>query len=148
MTVSGYGRGLLIAGGVVSLLAVGAVLALIGSPSAQRESRLDAARIRDLVHIEQLVNTHARRGNALPPSLEALGGNARLVDPVSGLAYGYTVVDPATFRLCATFATDSRNALRQAEPWMQRDWQHPVGETCFDRTLEQAARPAAEASMP
>lgn len=148
MTVSGYGRGLLVAGGLVALLAVGTVLVLIGSPSAQRESRLDAARIRDLVRIEQLVNTHARRENALPASLAALGGNARVVDPVSGLAYGYTVVDPRTFRLCATFATDSRNALRQAEPWMQRDWQHPVGEACFDRTLERGVQAESPDSVP
>ncbi|NYZ61231.1 hypothetical protein [Luteimonas deserti] len=136
MTVSGYGRGLLIAGGLVSLLAVGAALVLIGSPASQREARLDAARVRDLVAIERRVNAHAQREHALPASLSALDPGGRIVDPASGATYGYTVIDARRFRLCARFATDSRDALRQAEPWIQQEWQHGVGETCFDRTLE------------
>ncbi|WP_101927304.1 MULTISPECIES: hypothetical protein [Luteimonas] len=139
MTVSGFGRGLLIAGGLVSLAAVAAALLLIGSPGAQRESRLDAARVRDLARIEALAAQQLRRDGTLPASLDALRGEARRVDPLTGLPYGYAVVDARTLRLCATFATDSGDALRQAEPWMHRDWPHGPGDACFERTIARDA---------
>ncbi len=146
MSSAAFGRWLLLAGAVISVLAVGAALVLIGSPSAQRESRLDAARIRDLAQIEALATQHLQLEGRLPASLAALTHPARTIDPVSGTSYGYTVIDARTLRLCATFTTDSSNGLRQTEPWRHPDWHHARGDTCFTRRIERRGRDAAAVS--
>ena len=140
MNVSTFGRGLIIAGAVVIAAAVAAVLLLTGSPAAQREAKLDAVRVRDLVRIEQVAGRQLRDEGSLPATLDGLrDGELQRVDRVTGAPYGYTVTGPRSLRLCANFATDSRDVLRAAEPWMRRDWPHGVGETCFERTLARDA---------
>ncbi len=134
--VTRFGRALIIAGGLVSVAAVVVAVALTGSPGAARASKLDAARVHDLVRIEEAVALQRERDGALPASLDAVrGGDLRRHDPVSGLPYGYRVLDARRIELCATFATDTADTVRQAEPWLRRDWPHTAGPVCFVRAL-------------
>lgn len=146
MNVSSFGRGLIVAGALVSAAAVVATLLLTGTPGAQRDARLDAARVRDLRAIEQAAGEHLRRRQRLPDTLEDVPGvDLRRRDPVTGAAYGYRVLAPDLLELCAMFATDNGRPLRQIEPWMRRDWPHTAGRVCFERQLEpqpQAGDPA------
>ena len=68
-----------------------------------------------------------------------------MADPQTGARYGYEAGEARRFRLCADFTTDSRIAVRQAEPWLGEDWQHPAGRHCFQRRLgpDAAAKAAA-----
>lgn len=137
MNVARFGRGLVVAGGLVSAAAVVVTLILIGTPGAQRDARLDAARVRDLRAIEQAAGAHLLRRKTLPESLDAVPGvDLRRTDPVTGAAYEYRVLGPDLLELCAVFATDNAQPLRQVEPWMRRDWPHTAGRVCFERQLD------------
>ncbi|MDR6992129.1 hypothetical protein [Luteimonas sp. 3794] len=141
MNVSRFGRGLVIAGGLVAAVTVVASLWLTGSPGAQRDARLDTVRVRDLRAIEQAAGTHLRENGALPAKLaDVPGADLRRVDPVTGAAYGYRVIAPDGVELCAVFAADNGQPLRQIEPWVRRDWPHVAGPACFERRLDRPSR--------
>ena len=149
MSGKGAGRMLVIAAAIAIVAAVVAAIAVIGTPTQQRASRLDARRVQDLQRVEAAIDEYARRLDALPPTLDALArGTDRtlaLADPQTGVRYGYEAGEARRFRLCADFTTDSRIAVRQAEPWLGEDWQHPAGRHCFQRRLgpDAAAKAAA-----
>lgn len=130
------GTWLLAAGGLASVAAVAAVVLLTGTPGAQRLARLDATRVQDLARIEQAALNQLRREGAAPATLDAVRGvDLRRSDPVTGAPYGYRLIAPGRLQLCAVFATDSTDLLRQAAPGTHRDWPHGQGETCFERHL-------------
>ncbi len=143
MSRQGVGRALVVAAALAIAAAVAAAVAVIGTPAQQRDSRLDARRVQDLGRIEAAIGEHAGRHGTLPATLDALAqGTDRalsLADPQTGTRYGYEPGDARRFRLCADFATDSRIAVRRADPWLDGDWQHPAGRHCFQRRLERAA---------
>lgn len=137
MTPARYGRWLLIAGAVAIVATLVAAVLIMGTPSAQRDARLDARRVSDLAAIENAIDAFGE-GRALPGTLAELGQDAgtrlALVDPVDGAAYGYDIVGgDGRYRLCARFAADSRDAIRRGDAWHGRHWDHPAGEHCFDR---------------
>ena len=132
------GRWLVIAASVVVLATVIAAIVVIGSPSVQREARLDATRVRDLGRIADAVRNHAERHGALPPDLATLdrrpGQWIAFADPKDGSAYTYAVTGARTFRLCAVFATDTAAIPANSEFESGDDWIHGSGRQCFDRT--------------
>lgn len=137
------GRALIVAGGVASVAAVATALLLIGSPSAQRQARMDAARVHDLRRIEQAAAHQLERDGVLPDTLAAIDApDLRRADPATGAPYGYRVLAPGRLQLCAHFATDNRDPLRQVEPGLRAEWPHGAGEGCFERRVE---LPAAQA---
>lgn len=141
MNVSRLGRGLVIAGGLLAAATVAAALWLIGSPGAQRDARLDTARVRDLRAIEQAAGNHLRQNGALPATLaDVPGADLRRTDPVTGAAYGYRVKASDRIELCALFVSDNGHPLRQVEPWVRRDWPHAAGLACFERRLDPRSR--------
>ena len=152
MSGKGIGRTLVIGAAVAIAAAVVAAVAVIGTPTEQRASRLDARRVQDLDRLETAIGEYAKRHDALPATLDALAqGTDRtlaLADPQTGARYGYEPGEARRFRLCADFATDSRIAVRRAEPWSGEDWQHPAGRHCFQRRLQRdAAAEAAAAAL-
>lgn len=155
MSDGGRGRLLVIVAAVAVAATVAAAVMVIGSPMAQRASKLDARRVADLRRIETAIGEHAKLHDALPRDLGALlpgaGRTLATVDPETGAAYGYEAVDRRRYRLCADFTTDSRDPVRQAEPVYDDTWLHPAGRHCFERRLERhaevdaAAKAAADA---
>lgn len=118
---------------VVVLAAIGAGLVVIGSPEEERARRLDTRRVEQLTDIARSVDLFWTREGHLPASLEALrpvtGANLTLVDPDTGAAYGYRVVEAATYELCADFhyASEVTRGVRDG------NWTHGSGRHCFTR---------------
>ncbi|MDZ4348221.1 MAG: hypothetical protein U1A22_01630 [Xanthomonadaceae bacterium] len=129
------GHWLAIAASLVVLSTVVAAIAVIGSPSAQRDAKLDHKRVRDLSRIVHAASSYAGHENALPRDLATLAGQPgmrlSIVDPADGSPYTYEVTGDRTFRLCAVFATDT--ARTADEPWGGDEWSHGAGRHCFDR---------------
>lgn len=134
------GRRLAIVASVVVLATVVAAVMVTGTPSTQREAKLDARRVQDLVRLVAAVDAHVKEKDALPADLATLAGKpgARLaiVDPVSARPYGFQVTGARSYRLCASFSTDT--ALTPP-PFRQYgsnadDWLHGSGQHCFERT--------------
>ncbi|KLI98724.1 hypothetical protein [Luteimonas sp. FCS-9] len=146
MSAATLGRALIVAGGVASVAAVATALLLIGSPSAQRQARLDATRVHDLLRIEQAAMRQLARDGALPATPAAIDApDLRRADPDTGAPYGYRVLAPDRVELCAHFAVDNRDPLRQVEPWLRAEWPHGPGRACFARRVDGQAVPAAPA---
>lgn len=138
--------------GAVVLASIVAGFFIIGSPTEQRLYRFDEQKVVDLQGIQwQLVNYYQTKG-ALPDVVELLNdpltGYTVPADPETGVVYRYERTSDASFKLCATFNTESRpgqyGALRpMSEPELvkggdelQGTFSHGVGEVCFDRTID------------
>jgi hypothetical protein len=135
---------------VVMMLIVGFVL--VGSPVQQRKVRFDQQRVADLTMIQDQVVHFWTLKQRLPETLEeltdSLSGFVTPRDPVSGQPYEYRRGEGLTFELCATFEaegdTDPTSVPRLARPEMvvgdffasNYHWQHGVGRTCFERTID------------
>jgi len=131
----------------VAAVIVGAFI-LVGSPSTNRDLRLDVQRVNDLQNIQWQVINYWQQKQVLPATAAELSddisGNVVPVDPVTGAAYVYSVTGPRTFELCATFARQSAENYSEAGKPMPVDymtatpdnWQHGAGETCFERTID------------
>jgi hypothetical protein len=116
-------------------------LAILDSPARQRQKKLDARRVDDLVGLERAINTFWKAHNALPEDLATLAASfyVSTVDPVTGSPYAYEIEGSEAFRLCAVFATDSRDEsapLYRAGPIK---WEHGTGRSCFELKVEKKA---------
>lgn len=129
-------------GAAGTLVVIVAGLLSVGAPGRTRGRALDDRRIDALRQIETSVQFHAEDHRALPSSLDELTqlrDRRHLTDPSTGIAYGYEVVDSATYRLTATFDTaDSLDANGVPIGW---DWRHEAGPTTFTRRVQPGARP-------
>lgn len=130
------GRVVLGAVAVVVAATLVASVAVIRSPAAEREVRLDARREQDLARIARLAEAHYHRTGQLPSSLDELAtpGTALPRDPVHGVPYVYEVTGGQSYRVCARFGTDT--ALDQRQPPGGDAWRHGAGQHCFDRRVE------------
>ena len=124
---------------IAALIVVGFGIAVgfvqVGSPTVQRSVSQDARRLYDLSSLAQTLHgswlNGRQRDFALPRTIQDLqrivvGGDARILDPVSGQPYEYAPLQGTAYRLCATFARPSPADL-------PAQWQHPAGATCFAR---------------
>lgn len=130
------GKLVLGAAAVVILATLVASVAVIRSPAAEREARLDTRREQDLARIARLVEAHYQRTGELPASLDELAtpGTGLPLDPVHGVAYRYEATGERTYRLCARFGTDTARDGRQ--PFGGDGWLHGAGEHCFERRAD------------
>lgn len=139
----GAGRWLAIAASVVVVATVVAAVLVMGSPSAQREAKLDARRAADLFRIASAVDRWVERHDALPPDLAALaaepGVRLAVADPVTGAPYAYAVTGPRSYELCATFTTDTARSGDVAG-WPGEVWSHASGRHCFERKVKQTGK--------
>lgn len=140
-SVDRLGRWLLIAAGFAVAATVVAAIAVMDSPGAQRQARLDERRVQDLQLLDEAIQAHARRHDAPPPALEVVTGrpgvNYPVSDPVDGAPYVYAATGPRTYRLCARFATDTARLRARTRPLGGYDWAHAAGQQCFDREMEE-----------
>lgn len=137
------GRWLAIAASAVVAAAVVAAVLVMGSPSAQREAKLDARRAADLFRITGAVDRWVERHDALPPDLAALaaepGVRLAVADPVSGAPYAYATTGARSYRLCATFTTDTARS-GDAAGWPGEAWNHGAGSQCFERKAREPGK--------
>ena len=138
--IRGWGGVLLIAATAAVGAAVVAGISILGSPTVQREQRLDSARIEDLTTIERLIGRFAALHKRLPPDLASLvrepGFSVRTNDPESGVPYDYQTLGADSYVLCATFKTRSSDATSHntyGQP-LGATWAHGIGRQCFTRS--------------
>jgi hypothetical protein len=101
---------------------------VLGSPANQRLVQADLRTVHALAELAQLINGKWSKGSRpLAADLEKFPSAAKQ-DPVSGKPFIYHAKSNDEYELCATFATDNRDAPRvnTADPWI-----HPKGEYCF-----------------
>lgn len=129
-----------LATGIVALALIWG-LVLVGSPGAERQRKFDERKLEDLRVLQSEMMNIVHDGyrdpmrpitklkKPLPRSLDEVLAQAEmqrphLTDPETGERYGYQIVDPTHFELCATFtlARDQEFDLL---------WNHPAGHHCF-----------------
>jgi hypothetical protein len=142
--------------GLGIILVIGSIIAgfaIIGTPMSQRKVMLDVQKIEGLSSIQNQVTYYWQQKNALPKSLSdlenALTGYVVPLDPETKQAYEYQATGSTTFRVCATFSTDSKNSdSRSGGFYGPRGetgdvyWKHGIGKTCFDRTIDKDLFPS------
>ena len=154
---------------VISSVLVATMVALafmvMGSPTSQRNLRLDQARLNDLQNIQGQVINYWQQKERLPATLielaDPLSGYMIPRDPESdtGAVYEYNVKGPMTFEICATFALPIPEGWQDygkgggvMPMYAERDmavsypypgpggvndsWIHEAGHTCFERTID------------
>jgi len=149
-----YKKGMKIRGYIVSIIILLSVIygiVLIGSPSEQRAKMMDDQRINDLSSIQsQIVYTQWQNKGEVPASLDALkdpiSGYMLPTDPETKQSYEYKMISKNSFELCATFRTeslatpDTTAAKPMSYPYVNgminENWQHGIGRTCFERTID------------
>lgn len=111
---------------VVVILSLVWSISVVGTPSEMRAKKIDSTRLSDISRIQQEILNRVNSVDKIPSDLSELNnafqGYAVPVDPVTGLVYGYKVIQqpvfkinyatnkkelitPAIFELCATFET-------------------------------------------
>ena len=136
---------------VMSVVAVVVVFGFFvaGSPQNRRTIRFDERRTQDLSFIQSQVINYWQNKNKLPSNLGELPnellGITIPMDPKTNTSYEYNVLGSLKFQLCATFETtgEENNGGRKAVPMIYpypggetQTWQHGVGRTCFERTID------------
>ncbi|HYB51421.1 MAG TPA: hypothetical protein VED47_09985 [Burkholderiaceae bacterium] len=119
---------------VLSVIVVGIVL--LESPAHQRQRKLDAHRVQDLIAIQNAINVSMIRKKSLPPDLATLATEAGLhvevADPQTKTPYEYEVLGPTSYRLCAVFETDSADEAQTGYYVGPVSWAHGAGRNCFE----------------
>jgi hypothetical protein len=124
---------------VVVVSAVVAAVVILGPPSLQRQRKLDEVRVQNLTYIGRSVNSYFIRHKELPLNLETLakeqGYYIERSDPDTGKPYGYQIIDPHSYRLCADFTTESAmDSPNSYNVYSNTTWAHGQGHQCFDRS--------------
>lgn len=134
------------ASALVLIAIIGGFLS-VGSPSEERERRLDNEREMSLSIIQGQVLNYWQKKKELPPNLEALQDPISSVmipnDPETNQPFEYRPTGPLAFEICATFGTDSRDRDAAApsraylmENGLSTVFPHGEGRTCFERTID------------
>lgn len=126
------------------VLSIAAGFLIVGSPQQARLYRMDTQRLNDLQNIQSQVVYYWQQKNSLPETLDDLDDPLSYftlpMDPQTNLPYEYVRQSPLDFTLCATFSREGNgNSGSRAvyEPVPSPDkWEHGVGRTCFDRSID------------
>lgn len=142
---------------VVLSLVIGFMV--MGSPASQRMKHYDDQRVSDIQNINYQIINYWQLKRTLPKVAidveNKATGYGLPVDPETGVAYSYEVVNPLSYKLCATFSlandtastgvdSTGRNGATQAVPVpvsvtkfpAQENWNHGSGVQCFTRTID------------
>ena len=148
---------------------------VMGSPTKQRALRFDERRVNDLQKIQYQVINYWQQKEKLPAILTDLAnpmsGYSLPVDPEfeKGNKYEYAVKDKLSFELCATFSEDMPKGWQEFQgyggvvPMIAKDisvsypypggggtnesWDHKIGRTCFERTIDKDIYPPYSKSI-
>ena len=146
--------------GALVLVTIIAGFLIVGSPQQMRAQKQDAIRLDHLQQIQWQIVNYWQQKEGLPVFLEELNDPISdfsvPVDPETGESYGYELSIGKTgtlpkFTLCATFATEGGSrggypSTRSTVPspngkGLADNWQHDVGKSCFERTIDPAMYP-------
>jgi len=137
------GRWLAIVASVVVVATIVASVIVTGTPAQQREVNLDAQRVIDLQKIGEAIDRRIEQTGAMPASLAELaatpGLRLAIADPVTASPYDFQATSARTYRLCATFTTDTAKTPAPADHgygYDDTEWAHGRGRRCFDRTAK------------
>ena len=139
--------------GVLILVSVVAGFFIIGSPGQMRLFRFDDQKVNDLTMLQYQVVNYWQQKERLPLALsdleDPISGFAVPTDPQTDGSYRYEKTGALSFKLCADFNADSREDSRArvvavpigvdgmvGKGLETEAWQHGVGETCFERTID------------
>ena len=121
---------------IVATVAVTVVVVLgfrmLGSPAKQRLIQSDARVIESLANLAQEIALRWNRSQTLPATLDAIPAAAK-ENPVTHQVFIYHIKSASEYELCATFATDNRDAetAKPNDRWDRTRWAHPKGPYCF-----------------
>ena len=124
-----------------------------GSPLKARLYRFDEQRVNDLQVLQSEIVNYWIQKNKLPADLADLKnditGFRPPVDPESAAPYSYSVSEPLTFELCASFSVglpgqggeSAYGGNFPVAPELyrgsyQENWTHGQGKTCFERKID------------
>lgn len=145
-----YRRMMRIAVAVLAVVTIGSGFFIVGTPGQARLQRFDAQKVSDLQNIQSQVLTYWQAKQSLPTTITDLNSSLSYgplpIDPETGTAYGYQSTGALTFKLCATFNMQGRsNQYSYAQvagvKGQQDNWEHGVGQVCFDRSIDPAFYP-------
>lgn len=140
---------------VLAVVVIGAGFFIVGTPAQARLTRFDTQKVTDLQNIQSQVTYYWQAKQKLPAAISDLENSLQYgplpKDPQTGKSYVYEAIGTYSFRLCATFNTQSRGLqTRPTEPismsltgvkMTQDNWQHGAGDVCFDRTIDPSFYP-------
>ena len=147
-----------IAVGVLALASVFSGFLIIGTPQHARLMRLDSQKIGDLQNIQWQGVNYWQLKQKLPQSIadlqDPISGFVAPIDPQTGQAYGYRIITPLSFELCANFNLQGGGELNKggilvpalprsvSEPISANvggaydNWAHMGEQGCFERTID------------
>lgn len=119
---------------------------IIGTPNQARLYRFDEVKAGDLSNIQYQVVAYWQQKGKLPSTLadltDPISSYIAPRDPQTGNEYGYRVIAPTVFEVCAEFNAARRGpGSNYGEPSVARNiggdtWEHGAGTTCFERTID------------
>lgn len=152
-------------GVAAALASLGAVVAgffIVGTPMDARAIRYDMQKVSDLQSIQYQIVNYWQQKEELPATIDDLRDPISSfmipVDPQTKADYRYEQTGELSFRLCATFNRNSQDLaghgafpsrdIGVSYPYpggpMDENWEHGVGETCFERTIDPERYPVFE----
>ena len=134
---------------------------VFGSPATIRKQRMDDTRVQNLQAIQYQILNYWQLKGALPVKLADLNDSMSdftvPVDPVTNQEYGYATKGKLGFSLCAQFSInnseeDGKVQYNNGYAYPGKAfgvggdvWQHTMGKSCFDRTIDPDLYPATKA---
>lgn len=125
--------------GIVSIFVLLGVIygfSVVGLPQNSRAIRLDSQRRNDLSNIKHRIDNYHSVNNKLPNSIqEAITDTnyVKILDPETDKPYEYYVIDPNSYKLCATFKTKypANNTSKVTSYSSSSSFYHEKGYNCF-----------------
>jgi type II secretory pathway pseudopilin PulG len=132
----------------ISLLSIIAVVygfSIVPSPGQEQIFATDHKRVVDLANIQSAVDDYYQTNNTLPQSLDEITTQTNdpstpleKTDPQTKQPYEYTITSVYSYKICATFTTDSTKEQPNENDTTVPDYssyqdqfKHPSGHFCF-----------------
>ncbi len=132
----------------VVILSIVMAFFIVGSPAQQRALRFDQQRINDLQNLQYQILNYWQQKRELPATQAELvnyfTGFVPPKDPRTLLPYEYIIIEKGSFKVCATFEKKGTVQSYDSMPYVDSMafpgkvtvWDHGIGRTCFDRTID------------
>lgn len=119
-----------------------------GNPFEQQKRKVDHIRVSNLGRISERINFYYQRNVKLPSGLSELSSDPTysynplaITDPETKLPYLYEASHDNTYKLCATFATETeKESVSDSQNYeysrFQTRFKHPKGYYCFPLNVQ------------